>query len=95
MIRDFFLFAGQKGSKRAVLVPHPQHANTPSHSLEAPRCSTTKAIVLAMFGTTVESRPCRTWLAIHAAVQTAYPKTPVKIAFTSNQIRAQMAQAGG
>lgn len=45
-----------------------------------------EAIVLAMFGTTVESA-LQDLLAIHAAVTTAYPKTPVKIAFTSNQIR--------
>ena len=45
-----------------------------------------EAIVLAMFGTTVESG-LRDLLAIPDAVQTAYPLTPVKMAFTSNQIR--------
>lgn len=45
-----------------------------------------EAIVLAMFGTTVESA---LWdlLAIRNAVQAAYPQTPVQMAFTSNQIR--------
>lgn len=42
--------------------------------------------MLAMFGTTVESA-LRDLLAIRDAVQAAYPLTPVKMAFTSNQIR--------
>lgn len=45
-----------------------------------------EAIVLAMFGTTVESA-LQDLLAIHTAVRQAYPQTPVTIAFTSNQIR--------
>ncbi|MGD9947060.1 MAG: sirohydrochlorin cobaltochelatase [Desulfobulbus sp.] len=45
-----------------------------------------EAIVLAMFGTTVKSA-LQDLLAIHTAVKIAYPQTPVKIAFTSNQIR--------
>jgi sirohydrochlorin cobaltochelatase len=46
----------------------------------------TEAIVLAMFGTTVE--PALTGLmAIKAAMAATYPQTPVKLAFTSNQIR--------
>jgi sirohydrochlorin cobaltochelatase len=45
-----------------------------------------EAIVLAMFGTTVESA-LQDLLAIQSAVQEAYPHTPVKMAFTSNQIR--------
>jgi sirohydrochlorin cobaltochelatase len=44
------------------------------------------AIVLAMFGTTVESA-LQDLLAIHREVKATYPQTPVKIAFTSNQIR--------
>ena len=46
----------------------------------------TAAIVLAMFGTTVEAA-LQGLLAIRTAVATAYPHTPVKLAFTSNQIR--------
>jgi sirohydrochlorin cobaltochelatase len=46
----------------------------------------TEAIVLAMFGTTVESA-LQDLLAIHTAVQAAYPQVQVNIAFTSNQIR--------
>lgn len=42
--------------------------------------------MLAMFGTTMESA-LRDLLAIRDAVQAAYPLTPVKMAFTSNQIR--------
>jgi sirohydrochlorin cobaltochelatase len=45
-----------------------------------------KAIVLAMFGTTVESA-LQGLLAIKTAMETAYPQTPVRLAFTSNQIR--------
>lgn len=45
-----------------------------------------EAIVLAMFGTTVESG-LQDLLAIRVAVQQAYPQTPVRMAFTSNQIR--------
>jgi sirohydrochlorin cobaltochelatase len=45
-----------------------------------------EAIVLAMFGTTVESA-LQDLLAIQATVKEAYPKTPVTITFTSNQIR--------
>ncbi len=45
-----------------------------------------QAIVLAMFGTTVESG-LRGLLAIRAAVVAAFPQTPVALAFTSNQIR--------
>ena len=45
-----------------------------------------EAIVLAMFGTTVESA-LEDLLAIHTATRKAYPNTPIKIAFTSNQIR--------
>jgi len=45
-----------------------------------------EAIVLAMFGTTVEPA-LQDLLAIQTAVQEAYPRTPVKLAFTSNQIR--------
>ncbi|MDD2464249.1 MAG: sirohydrochlorin cobaltochelatase [Desulfobulbus sp.] len=45
-----------------------------------------EAIVLAMFGTTVESA-LQDLLAIHTAVKKAYPQTRVSIAFTSNQIR--------
>ena len=44
------------------------------------------AIVLAMFGTTVESA-LEGFLRIKQAVTTAYPNTPVRLAFTSNQIR--------
>jgi sirohydrochlorin cobaltochelatase len=45
-----------------------------------------KAIVLAMFGTTVEPA-LQGLLAIKAAMEAAYPQTPVRLAFTSNQIR--------
>ena len=45
-----------------------------------------EAIVLAMFGTTVESA-LQDLLAIQTAIKTAYPQTSVSIAFTSNQIR--------
>ena len=45
-----------------------------------------KAIVLAMFGTTVEAA-LKGLLAIKTAMETAYPQTPVRLAFTSNQIR--------
>ncbi len=45
-----------------------------------------EAIILAMFGTTVVSA-LEDLLAIQRAVNTAYPQTPVRIAFTSNQIR--------
>ena len=44
------------------------------------------AIVLAMFGTTVESG-LRGLLAIRAAMVEAFPQTPVVMAFTANQIR--------
>jgi len=46
----------------------------------------TQAIVLAMFGTTVEAA-LGALLAIRTAVADAFPETPVRIAFTSNQIR--------
>lgn len=46
----------------------------------------TEAIVLAMFGTTVEPALAGL-LAIKAAMAAAYPQTPIKLAFTSNQIR--------
>jgi sirohydrochlorin cobaltochelatase len=46
----------------------------------------TQAIVLAMFGTTVEAA-LKALLAIKDAVAEAFPETPVRIAFTSNQIR--------
>ncbi len=46
----------------------------------------TKAIVVAMFGTTVEPA-LQGLLAVKTAMETAYPLTPVRIAFTSNQIR--------
>ena len=46
----------------------------------------TQAIVLAMFGTTVEAA-LKALLAIKDAVAKAFPETPVRIAFTSNQIR--------
>ena len=45
-----------------------------------------QAIVLAMFGTTVESG-LRGLLAIRAAMVEAFPYTPVVLAFTANQIR--------
>jgi sirohydrochlorin cobaltochelatase len=45
-----------------------------------------KAIVLAMFGTTVEAA-LKGLLTIKTAMETAYPQTPVRLAFTSNQIR--------
>ena len=45
-----------------------------------------QAIVLAMFGTTVESG-LRGLLAIRAAMVEAFPHTPVVLAFTANQIR--------
>lgn len=45
-----------------------------------------KAIVLAMFGTTVEGA-LQGLLAIKTAMEAAYPQTPVRLAFTSNQIR--------
>jgi sirohydrochlorin cobaltochelatase len=45
-----------------------------------------KAIVLAMFGTTVEGA-LQGLLAIKTAMEAAYPHTPVRLAFTSNQIR--------
>jgi sirohydrochlorin cobaltochelatase len=45
-----------------------------------------EAIVLAMFGTTVEPA-LQGLLAIKAAMEAAYPQTPVRLAFTSNQIR--------
>lgn len=44
------------------------------------------AIVLAIFGTTVEPA-LRGILGIHAALEQAFPSTPVRLAFTSNQIR--------
>jgi sirohydrochlorin cobaltochelatase len=46
----------------------------------------TEAIVLAMFGTTVEPA-LQGLLAIKGAMEAAYPRTPVRLAFTSNQIR--------
>ncbi len=46
----------------------------------------TAAIVLAMFGTTVEPA-LQGLMAIKTAMEQAYPHTPVKLAFTSNQIR--------
>ncbi len=46
----------------------------------------TVAIVLAMFGTTVEPA-LQGLIAIKTAMEQAYPHTPVRIAFTSNQIR--------
>lgn len=46
----------------------------------------TKAIVLAMFGTTVEPA-LNGLLAIQTAMAATYPHTPVQFAFTSNQIR--------
>ncbi|MBM9537045.1 sirohydrochlorin cobaltochelatase [Desulfobulbus alkaliphilus] len=46
----------------------------------------TQAIVLAMFGTTVEAA-LGALLAIRDAVRQAFPQTPVRLAFTSNQIR--------
>jgi sirohydrochlorin cobaltochelatase len=45
-----------------------------------------KAIVLAMFGTTVEAA-LQGLLNIKAAMEAAYPHTPVRLAFTSNQVR--------
>ena len=45
-----------------------------------------RAIVLAMFGTTVESG-LRGLLAIRTAVIEAFPHTRVAMAFTANQIR--------
>ncbi|ADW19162.1 anaerobic cobalt chelatase [Desulfobulbus propionicus DSM 2032] len=45
-----------------------------------------EAIVLAMFGTTVEPA-LQGLLAIKTAMEAAYPRTPVRLAFTSNQIR--------
>jgi sirohydrochlorin cobaltochelatase len=45
-----------------------------------------EAIVLAMFGTTVESA-LQGLLTIKTAMETAFPHTPVRLAFTSNQIR--------
>jgi len=45
-----------------------------------------EAIVLAMFGTTVKSG-LQDLLAIRSTVEEAFPQTPVKMAFTSNQIR--------
>lgn len=45
-----------------------------------------KAIVLAMFGTTVEPA-LQGLLAIQSAMEAAYPQTVVRLAFTSNQIR--------
>lgn len=45
-----------------------------------------QAIVLAMFGTTVETG-LRGLLAIRAAMVEAFPHTPVVLAFTANQIR--------
>jgi sirohydrochlorin cobaltochelatase len=44
------------------------------------------AIVLAMFGTTVEPA-LHGLLAIKAAMEAAFPRTQVRLAFTSNQIR--------
>lgn len=44
------------------------------------------AIVLAMFGTTVEPA-LKSLINIHQKVKKKYPNTPVKIAFTSNIIR--------
>lgn len=44
------------------------------------------AIVLAMFGTTVESA-LQGLLTIKAAMEAAYPSVPVRLAFTSNQVR--------
>jgi len=46
----------------------------------------TVAIVLAMFGTTVEPA-LQGLMAIKTAMEQAYPHTRVKLAFTSNQIR--------
>jgi sirohydrochlorin cobaltochelatase len=46
----------------------------------------TEAIVLAMFGTTVEPA-LQGLLAVKTAMEAAYPHTPVRLAFTSNQIR--------
>lgn len=45
-----------------------------------------QAIVLAMFGTTVEAA-LKALLAIRRTVMEAFPETPVRVAFTSNQIR--------
>ena len=45
-----------------------------------------EAIVLAMFGTTMEAA-LQDLLVIQTAFKAAYPRTPVGIAFTSNQIR--------
>lgn len=46
----------------------------------------TEAIVLAMFGTTVESA-LQGLMAIKTAMEQAFPQTPVTLAFTANQIR--------
>ena len=46
----------------------------------------TEAILLAMFGTTVEPA-LQGLLAIKLAMEQAFPHTPVRLAFTSNQIR--------
>ena len=51
------------------------------------------AIVLAMFGTTVE-QALGSLLAIEAAMEAAFPYTPVKMAFTSNQIRRRWRERG-
>lgn len=46
----------------------------------------TEAILLAMFGTTVESA-LQGLMTIKSAMEKAFPHTPVTLAFTSNQIR--------
>ncbi len=46
----------------------------------------TEAILLAMFGTTVEPA-LQGLMAIKSAMEQAFPHTPVTLAFTSNQIR--------
>ena len=45
------------------------------------------AIVLAMFGTTVDAG-LRGLLAVRDAVARTWPRTPVRLAFTSDRIRA-------
>jgi sirohydrochlorin cobaltochelatase len=85
LVWDFFILGqATKGTERTGNFPGPA-ANLLIQT-EGETVQQTEAIVLAMFGTTMEST-LPGLMAIKTAMEQAFPQTPVKLAFTSNQIR--------
>lgn len=79
-----FFFRADK--KEATDRPVRRLADSSTATTGGIRVQQREAIVLAMFGTTVEAA-LQDLLAIRSAVTQAFPQTPVRMAFTSNQIR--------